>query len=203
MTQTIEHAMVRAMSRTHQRFQDLIVSLATMTTLAPFAGLFCTLLLIVGSFRAPSGEKGQALANLTNDLGLALVPTAFGIGLGLMCSCAYRYFHRRLAILDREMTVTAEVWTDWFLVVGAGNAASTRDHDLHLEVLDPGDAWHHSIKTVSAILAFGWVAQTVALFWLDFIPMADAPGAALRSLVLPVLCAFLATRAIWVDLLRR
>ncbi|MBS1831295.1 MAG: MotA/TolQ/ExbB proton channel family protein [Acidobacteria bacterium] len=202
MTQTIDHAMARSISRTHQEFQDRLLSLATLSSLAPLAGFLCTVLAICDSFGPAGGERSEGLAYLARRIAFACVPAALGILLGLIVLCAYRYFQGRLARADREMAVTADAWKDWFRIVDAGNRAGP-DHQLQLQLLDDGDFWHDSGALVLKLLAVTWLVQAGCLFWFEYMPIALAPGAALRSLIFPFVCSLLVAYPVWVDLLRR
>ncbi|MBS1831293.1 MAG: MotA/TolQ/ExbB proton channel family protein [Acidobacteria bacterium] len=83
MTQTIDHAMARSISRTHQRFQDQLLSLATMASLAPLLGLACTIRsFLMDAFRHHGSEKSQILANTAIGVAVACVPAALGIAGG-------------------------------------------------------------------------------------------------------------------------
>ena len=78
-------------------------SLATISSIAPFIGLFGTHLGIVNSFRGGDGEKTAALGWLARYLSESLVPTELGLLVALVAFCGYRYLLAELDALDVEM----------------------------------------------------------------------------------------------------
>ena len=204
MTRTIECAMARTSASTHQDFQDRHVTLATIASLAPSIGLFCTVLCFVNdAFPGGSFERSQWLAATAKGIAFACIPTAFGIVLGLLSLWGYRYFQHQLCLLDRQMTVTAAAWMEWFRVVDPSSTTQP-DHEPKLQALDCGrDSLADFGPAAIILLGLAWFIRTAVLFWLEYVPMASAPGSAFRSLLFSFLCSFLVVYAVWVDLLHR
>ena len=175
-----------------------------MASLAPLLGLACTIRsFLMDAFRHHGSEKSQILANTAIGVAVACVPAALGIAVGLVALWAYRYFQGRLAMLDREMTVTAAVWMDWFRIVNTAPASSRPDCELRLEVPAAVNSWRVSGRLTIGFLAIAWLVRAVAYFWFDYMPLATVPGAAFRSLTLPFACTLFVSYAVCVDLLRR
>jgi hypothetical protein len=78
--------------------------LATNASIAPFVGLFGTLLGIVNSFVGCGGEKWTCLAALVDGLSRSIWPTALGLLVGLISLWSYRYLTGQLESIDREMS---------------------------------------------------------------------------------------------------
>lgn len=78
-------------------------SLATIACLAPWVGLFGTILGIVNSFQGISGERWSNYAAICEGLSESMWPTAFGLMVGLVALWWYRYLEERLQALDQEM----------------------------------------------------------------------------------------------------
>lgn len=85
--------------------------LATIGALAPFIGLFGTVIGIIDAMSA-IGETTQAGFNVVSGpVALALYATAFGIGVGIVAVTIYNYFNQRLS----RMAVELRMYTEEFL----------------------------------------------------------------------------------------
>jgi biopolymer transport protein ExbB/TolQ len=97
------HASERAAKLVHEELKAGLSSLATLATVAPFVGMFGTL---VGIWDAPQPlgtERMTAIANLCGRLSNACVPTALGLVIGLLSHCGYRLLSGMLTCFDHEM----------------------------------------------------------------------------------------------------
>jgi hypothetical protein len=80
-----------------------VYGLATIASLAPWVGLFGTVLGIFNSFGGIDGEKTALMAAFAERLSRSLWPTAFGLAVGLISLWFYRYLSGRLHAFDLEM----------------------------------------------------------------------------------------------------
>jgi len=80
-----------------------VTSLATIASIAPFVGLFGTVLGIVNSFPGFGTEKFTAMAITIGRLAESLVPTELGLLVALLAFCFYKYLLARLDDFDVEM----------------------------------------------------------------------------------------------------
>jgi biopolymer transport protein ExbB/TolQ len=96
-------ASARSVTAVHGEMKRGLNSLATISSIAPFIGLFGTLLGIVNSFRGGIGEKTAALGRLAGYLSESLVPTELGLLVALAAFCGYRCLLTKLDAFDLEM----------------------------------------------------------------------------------------------------
>ncbi|SPE25254.1 membrane hypothetical protein [Candidatus Sulfopaludibacter sp. SbA3] len=87
----------------HEDMKQGVNGLATVASLAPWVGLFGTVMGIAGLFRGVNGDKTAFMAWLMGGLSLALWPTALGILVGLTSLWCYRHLNGNLKVFDREM----------------------------------------------------------------------------------------------------
>ncbi|WP_165070338.1 MotA/TolQ/ExbB proton channel family protein [Paludisphaera rhizosphaerae] len=78
--------------------------LSAMATLGPLLGLLGTVVGIIQSFDALGGKAGpQRGEMLAQGISLALVATAFGLGIAIFAVAAYYFLLNRLEVLTREV----------------------------------------------------------------------------------------------------
>lgn len=80
-----------------------IQSLATIASLAPWVGIFGTILGIIASFPGLDGQKTNGLGVLFSGLSQSFWPMALGLAVGLMSLWFYLYLSRRIRSFDIEM----------------------------------------------------------------------------------------------------
>ena len=104
---TVGRASRRSSRLVHEEMKQGLYGLATIAVLAPWVGLFGTVLGIVNSFQGISGERWAAMAAICEGLSQSMWPTAFGLLVGIVALWCYRYLETRLQTLDHEMEGTS------------------------------------------------------------------------------------------------
>ena len=76
--------------------------LSTMITLAPLLGLFGTVAGLMGSFAA-IGTDQLAVTKVTGGIGEALIATACGIAIAVLCLLPYNFLRKRVSVLRSSL----------------------------------------------------------------------------------------------------
>lgn len=153
--------MNRAVAQSHIELGRGLTSLATISTIAPWLGIFATVDGIIGSFRGVTGDRTSAMAALAGFLSEAIWPAAMGLAVGILAFVIHRVLNQQLAILKQQTLLLEAEFTS--LLSGChGNWQCAPDETLQFK----GFPWTTQGNThpVAALvlLTFAWLTQSLA-----------------------------------------
>ncbi len=101
--QAVARASKRSSQLVHEEMKEGVYSLATIASIAPWLGIFGTILGIVNSFSGIQvGSKTSLMAAHAKLLSEAMWPTGLGLLVGLVAVWSFEYLTDKLRGLDRE-----------------------------------------------------------------------------------------------------
>jgi hypothetical protein len=202
--------MGRAAVSAHVDLKHGLNTLATLTSIAPFVGIFGTVRAIgFDTFLGLGNERSTGLAIVAERISMACVPAALGLLVGLHSLWCYNYCRCRLAELDHEMeNESLQVVNHLTRQVGRLHSGRVDRPLPFLEAYsvmagEDRRGWRRSMWAAVALLAFAWGIQVIGYFDDDALPIDSAMRAAFRSVSITVCCCSVPAYAIWVDFLHR
>lgn len=104
---SVREAMERVSAMEVIRLEQSLATLATIGSIAPFLGLFGTVLGIITAFSALADSSAAGASVVSAGIAEALVATAGGLFTAIPAVVAYNYFVRSVTRFDTEMATMA------------------------------------------------------------------------------------------------
>ncbi len=101
--ENLRRSLTRAARVEMTRLSHSLTFLATTGNIAPFVGLFGTVVGIMNAFRGIGLQGSASLATVAPGISEALVATAAGLAAAIPAVIAYNHFLSRVRVLDEEM----------------------------------------------------------------------------------------------------
>jgi hypothetical protein len=153
----------------HEEMKQGLYGLATIACLAPWVGLFGTIVGIVDSFTGFAGQRDAVRRAILWNLSQSLWPTTWGLLVGIVALWCFRYLEARLQILNHEMeSASLELLNQLSRFRGRFSAEPTAETlsdgpmfgERPLAELRRDDKFRHrSMFLVGTVLVTAWFAQ--------------------------------------------
>src|SRR5882672_1003409 len=104
----IEHVAFRLIRTETARMNQYLIVLGTIGSIAPFVGLFGTVVGIIHAFRAIAENAGGGPGVVANGIAEALITTALGLFVAIPAIVAYNAFGRKVDRISEDMELCAQ-----------------------------------------------------------------------------------------------
>ena len=113
--ETCQRGCERASTIVIQQLRRGLSILATISTSAPFIGLFGTIAGIINAFRGMALTQSGGIGAVAQGIAEALITTAFGIGVAVIAVWCFNTLLNRVDIYAAEMANTTSEIVDFFM----------------------------------------------------------------------------------------
>ena len=103
LSQQLQRVIEKAINERYSFIENRLNIMATISSAAPFIGLFGTVLGIINSFQSIGTTGVTSLASVAPGISEALVATAAGLLAAIPALMSYNYFHNQARILTNTM----------------------------------------------------------------------------------------------------
>lgn len=111
---TIKSAMDRAVSQETMALRKGMTVLATVSSTAPFVGLFGTVLGVINAFSGIAAAKSAGIGAVAGGISEALIETAAGLLVAIPAVWVYNYFNGKVDNFGVEMNNSVSEMADYF-----------------------------------------------------------------------------------------
>lgn len=106
--EAVVRASKRAALNAHEELKDGVYDLATIASIAPWIGIFGTILAIVDSFGHCFGQRSTCIGPVAAGLSESMWFTALGLAVGVIAMWFFRYLNARMQDLDLKMAAASQ-----------------------------------------------------------------------------------------------
>lgn len=99
----VERGIERCIVDENLRYENSLIILATISSSAPFIGLFGTVTGIIDAFYSIGNQGSASIAVVAPGISAALVATAFGLFAAIPALVTYNFFRNKTRIIRQEM----------------------------------------------------------------------------------------------------
>jgi len=212
--QAVARASKRSSGLVREEMRQGVYSLAIIASIAPWFGLFGTILGIVNSFSGIMvGEKTALMAALAKRLSESLWPMGLGLLVGLISLWSYEFLAARLRTFDQEMeTASLELLNQISRFRGRFEAAPAVDQpsDCRMfgerssaELSQEDKTLRHSMILAGAAVVLAWLALAARYFGRYALPLDLAIQSACFYIPITFGISCFPAYPVWIKLLHR
>jgi len=209
--EAVGRASRRSSAVVHEEMGAGLYSLATIASIAPFIGIFGTVLTFSDAFPGIAGQRESVPTYMFDHLATSMSFTAFGLLVGLMSLWFYRYLTGRLSTFDLEMENAS---LDLLNQLSRFRGRFTIGHVIEShrpmfgektldEVRKEGKFERRCMVLAGTALVLAWLAQAWRYLAVDFVSLSSAVLAACIYLPIVFVISCLPMYLVWSKLLRR
>jgi hypothetical protein len=175
--EAVNRASQRSRALVREGLKDGVYDLAIIASIAPWLGIYGTIVGIVNSFQGLGTEKWTGIAAVCKGLSQAVGFTALGLLVGVVAFWFYWYLSERLGELDREMeNASLDLLNQLTRLPMRFVIDPSVDRPVFGETFGelPADAitreekfFRRSLLAAPALLALAWLAQAFRLSAVD------------------------------------
>jgi len=110
--ESIENCMKVAVARQTLLMEKNVAILGTLAVIAPFVGLFGTVVGIMHAFESIATKGGTGAAVVASGVAEALITTAAGLFVAIASVVSFNYFRNKIRTTVDEMLIHVEVFSD-------------------------------------------------------------------------------------------
>jgi hypothetical protein len=211
--EAVARASRRSSALVHEEMREGVYSLATIASIAPWFGLFGTIIGIVNSFQGIAGDKTSGMAALAKRLSEAMWPTVLGLLVGVIAFWSYDFVTGRLRTLDQEMeNASLELLNQLSRFARRftpePEISSARDRTMFGEktfdqLSRDEKSLRRSILVTGTGFLLAWCALAVRYFAHESISLSSAVGWGFVYVILMFGISYFPAYPVWVKVLRR
>ena len=197
----------RSISKVAAEMREGLDTLAILARIAPWLGIFGTVISIPGAFQGCGGERSTCMAATVASLGVAIYPLAFGLLAGLFSLWCFRYLDSRVEEFRGEMDCARLELMNRLRTCSATGGAGIGGAFLSRRSVGEAAREEAVCRWLSlcagSAFAAAWLVQAASYFVVVSLPLAAVMRSACCSVAFLALLTFLPAHFFWVTFLHR